>query len=248
MNGAQLMRGEPLGPAVPPRAIDRYPSNIIIDFRRCSILSLKKYCQKYDILMDNLSSIPHSELALSVAKHFQHSLHVKEDYVLKNFTEFTLSYSGGNTLEDVKYRNAKRLRKRTRRATAGELASASAGVSGGNSRSGSAIGLVIGGASGHNVNGFSEEASDDENGGNSGLEDQEIVLYCICNRPSFGEMVACDSEDCQGGEWFHVSCVGLKEGQVPAHWFCPECEKRRNNGDATSKRKKSSSKRRATTD
>ena len=33
MNGAQLMRGESLGPPVPPRDIDRYPRSVIVDFR-----------------------------------------------------------------------------------------------------------------------------------------------------------------------------------------------------------------------
>jgi hypothetical protein len=33
--------------------------------------------------------------------------------------------------------------------------------------------------------------------------------YCYCNGVSYGEMVACDSDDCER-EWFHLACVGLK--------------------------------------
>ncbi|KAF7819293.1 PHD finger protein ING2 [Senna tora] len=33
--------------------------------------------------------------------------------------------------------------------------------------------------------------------------------YCVCHQVSFGDMIACDNENCQGGEWFHYSCVGL---------------------------------------
>ena len=51
-------------------------------------------------------------------------------------------------------------------------------------------------------------------------------LYCTCKRPSFGEMVACDDETCET-EWFHVSCMGLKENQVRGEWFCPACLERR---------------------
>ena len=33
-------------------------------------------------------------------------------------------------------------------------------------------------------------------------------LYCYCNGPSHGEMVACDQPGC-AREWFHLKCVGL---------------------------------------
>lgn len=47
--------------------------------------------------------------------------------------------------------------------------------------------------------------------------------YCICNQVSFGEMIACDNEDC-ATEWFHVSCVGL-DAPVKGTWFCGACSK-----------------------
>lgn len=55
-------------------------------------------------------------------------------------------------------------------------------------------------------------------------EDDE-VLYCFCQQPSFGEMVACDNDDCQY-EWFHYDCVGLAEPPQGV-WFCPSCSKGR---------------------
>lgn len=46
-----------------------------------------------------------------------------------------------------------------------------------------------------------------------GDEDGDIEAdeptYCYCNGVSYGEMVACDSDDC-AREWFHLACVGLK--------------------------------------
>eukprot|EP01083_Nonionella_stella_P069326 184771_1 len=57
-------------------------------------------------------------------------------------------------------------------------------------------------------------------------------LFCTCQKPSYGEMVACDNPQCKV-EWFHYSCVGLK--QKPAgDWFCPACSKslsQQSNGD-----------------
>jgi hypothetical protein len=55
--------------------------------------------------------------------------------------------------------------------------------------------------------------------------EQEETLYCLCNRPSFGEMIACDNNSCKV-EWFHLPCVGLSASNRPrGKWFCPDCSK-----------------------
>lgn len=47
--------------------------------------------------------------------------------------------------------------------------------------------------------------------------------YCVCQKVSFGDMIACDNESCPY-EWFHWSCVGLKsEPQQGGTWYCPVC-------------------------
>ncbi|OHE90672.1 PHD-finger domain-containing protein [Colletotrichum orchidophilum] len=57
------------------------------------------------------------------------------------------------------------------------------------------------------------DAEDDEAG-----DDKK---YCTCQNVSFGDMVACDNEDCPY-EWFHWSCVGLKS-EPNGTWYCPVC-------------------------
>ncbi|CAI6004158.1 unnamed protein product [Closterium sp. NIES-65] len=49
--------------------------------------------------------------------------------------------------------------------------------------------------------------------------------YCICGQVSFGDMIACDNANCEGGEWFHYECVGLSIAMPRIHdkWFCPHC-------------------------
>ncbi|KAI9761480.1 MAG: 2-oxoglutarate dehydrogenase E1 component [Chaenotheca gracillima] len=48
--------------------------------------------------------------------------------------------------------------------------------------------------------------------------------YCYCNQVSYGEMVACDADDCPR-EWFHLDCVGLsKAPNKNAKWYCDECK------------------------
>lgn len=57
--------------------------------------------------------------------------------------------------------------------------------------------------------------------GSSLVASENEPLYCTCQRPSYGEMVACDNTDC-AIEWFHYGCVGLTE-QPEGEWFCPNC-------------------------
>lgn len=53
----------------------------------------------------------------------------------------------------------------------------------------------------------------------------EEPVYCTCRQVSYGEMIACDGENC-AIEWFHYPCVNLT---VPPRgkWYCPECRKGR---------------------
>lgn len=50
--------------------------------------------------------------------------------------------------------------------------------------------------------------------------------YCLCQKVSFGDMVACDNEHCPF-EWFHWSCVGLKSEPTGGKWYCPVCVDKR---------------------
>ena len=75
--------------------------------------------------------------------------------------------------------------------------------------------------------------------------DADEARYCYCGDVSYGDMVACESENvsqsllwllnvfsrllttCQcEREWFHFECVGLKEPPGRrVKWFCPDCKK-----------------------
>ncbi|TBU33068.1 hypothetical protein BD311DRAFT_862047 [Dichomitus squalens] len=67
------------------------------------------------------------------------------------------------------------------------------------------------------------EGEEDEAGEDAGdTEDQEI--YCYCQKLSYGEMVACDNEDCKY-QWFHLSCVNLKP-PLPDVWYCNDCKEK----------------------
>ncbi|KAF7303068.1 Chromatin modification-related protein [Mycena kentingensis (nom. inval.)] len=49
-------------------------------------------------------------------------------------------------------------------------------------------------------------------------------VYCVCQRQSFGEMIACDNSSCQW-EWasFHLACIGMT-APPDGRWFCDTCK------------------------
>ncbi|KAI9841621.1 MAG: hypothetical protein M1838_003493 [Thelocarpon superellum] len=55
-------------------------------------------------------------------------------------------------------------------------------------------------------------------------DDDTEPRYCYCNQVSYGEMVACDADNCPR-EWFHLDCVGLTKAPTKnAKWYCDECK------------------------
>jgi hypothetical protein len=59
-----------------------------------------------------------------------------------------------------------------------------------------------------------EDAASSIADGEQDDEDEEAngeeAIYCYCRGISYGEMVACDAENCPR-EWFHLECVGLEK-------------------------------------
>ncbi|CCG83182.1 Inhibitor of growth protein [Taphrina deformans PYCC 5710] len=55
------------------------------------------------------------------------------------------------------------------------------------------------------------------------VQNDEEPTYCYCNQVSYGEMVACDGDDCER-EWFHLACVNLS-APPKGSWFCDACKK-----------------------
>ena len=59
-----------------------------------------------------------------------------------------------------------------------------------------------------------EDAASSMADGEQEDEDEEAngeeAIYCYCQSISYGEMVACDAENCPR-EWFHLECVGLEK-------------------------------------
>ncbi|KXT11826.1 hypothetical protein AC579_6072 [Pseudocercospora musae] len=70
------------------------------------------------------------------------------------------------------------------------------------------------------------DAEDDDGNG--------APLYCYCNKPEGGRMLACDDKRCKK-QWFHFECVGIEEAPKEKKWYCDDCliadEWRSNHGD-----------------
>ncbi|KPV72674.1 uncharacterized protein RHOBADRAFT_17997, partial [Rhodotorula graminis WP1] len=65
--------------------------------------------------------------------------------------------------------------------------------------------------------------------------DPNEPTYCYCDRVSFGEMIACENDDCSR-EWFHLGCVGL-EHAPEGKWYCDDCVRELGIDPATMRRK-----------
>ncbi|KAK7977882.1 Chromatin modification-related protein [Apiospora saccharicola] len=63
-----------------------------------------------------------------------------------------------------------------------------------------------------------EDAHSSAHGDDDGEIDANEPRYCYCNGVSYGEMVACDADDCEK-EWFHLGCVGLKSAPSSSSKF-----------------------------
>ncbi|KDR85521.1 hypothetical protein GALMADRAFT_54043 [Galerina marginata CBS 339.88] len=55
--------------------------------------------------------------------------------------------------------------------------------------------------------------------------DGDDRTYCFCDGVSYGEMIACDDEQCER-EWFHLTCIGL-ETPPDGRWFCDACKSKK---------------------
>lgn len=71
--------------------------------------------------------------------------------------------------------------------------------------------------------GTEDEEMSGVGGGEHDEDESDDTKYCFCQRVSFGDMVACDNDNCQY-QWFHWECVGIKEEPV-GDWLCPDCRK-----------------------
>ncbi|TPX73995.1 hypothetical protein CcCBS67573_g04728 [Chytriomyces confervae] len=77
------------------------------------------------------------------------------------------------------------------------------------------------GNSRHSGANSSSNAQSSSAAANGGGTDADEEVYCICQSVSYGEMIGCDSPECEK-EWFHLACVGLK-APPDGVWLCPEC-------------------------
>ena len=57
--------------------------------------------------------------------------------------------------------------------------------------------------------------------------DPSEPVYCFCRQIAFGDMIACDNEECSI-EWFHYQCVNLTK-QPRNKWLCPDCSRKMKN-------------------
>jgi len=86
-----------------------------------------------------------------------------------------------------------------------------------------------GGPSGPNAGSYANTPSGTgpPGGDDDGDVDAEVdeKAYCYCHQISYGDMVACDNEECTR-EWFHLPCIGMTSAPKGT-WYCDDCQSKR---------------------
>ena len=54
--------------------------------------------------------------------------------------------------------------------------------------------------------------------------DNSRQVYCMCRRPSFGYMIACEAPQCDV-QWYHYACVNITRAPR-GKWICDSCKSR----------------------
>jgi hypothetical protein len=174
--------------------------NLILTVCICKHLqfdALKRYAQFYNLNIRD--EYDEEELAAVVARHFDCSLEVDEDESIVSFIQRVRNgeKSSSSKRSSEKDRNKDKKRKksnsRKRQRDSASSSSHSAPTSSSNKKESSKK---------------KEDASEDNE------------LYCICNLPSYGNMIACDGKKCPNpSQWYHLECVGLADGRHPDTWY-----------------------------
>ncbi|KAK7290433.1 hypothetical protein RIF29_04861 [Crotalaria pallida] len=196
--------------------------------QRCEqeIEDIRRGVRSGNITPDTSSVIRFSDEALDEQKH---SIKIADEKVALAVQAYDLVDSNIQQLDQyLKKFDAELRRERENAATPGAPASGSDGTKSGRGNEGGRGGrkktrqtTVVTAAA----------ATEAQTAAPTGMEldlpiDPNEPTYCLCNQVSYGEMVACDHNDCKI-EWFHFVCVGLKE-KPKGKWFCPNCAATRN--------------------
>lgn len=246
-----------------------YPPRLMVDFQSLGEEALRRYAKFYHLKVDE--ELGKDEMAAQVARHFDLALEVQEDdsivafmQRLRNGERSSVKRSTARekerkalaAAEKAKRKSNSRKRQRDHSVSTSRNASSAHSSNNGSAASHHASHASASAASnGHSTRNHTSEGRKPPHAGNSkpanggkgkkpkkdadASEDNE--LYCICNLPSYGNMIACDGKTCPNpSQWYHLECVGLADGRHPDTWLCPECDPKGFNGGHKKKKSKRS--------
>ncbi|EQC41064.1 hypothetical protein SDRG_02118 [Saprolegnia diclina VS20] len=204
-----------------------YPPRLLVDFKSLQMDALHKYVAFYQLPVRE--EYTKDDLASLVARHFDCSLEVEEDESILSFV--TRVRNGEKASRTQRQATDKKVKAEAAAAKeakkAAQQASKPAAASSSNKRPRPDE------ADAHDEP--EKESKDDvapppakapkPKGGKSSKKEEDNELYCVCNLPSYGNMIACDGDKCPNpAQWYHLECVGISDGQQPDTWMCPECD------------------------
>ncbi|RHY89912.1 hypothetical protein DYB35_008891 [Aphanomyces astaci] len=212
-----------------------YPPRLLVDFNSLHIEALNKYVAFYQIPVRE--ECTKDELAALVARHFDGSLEVEEDESILSFVTRVRNGEKTTRVRPPVPKPASSVKKTARGNDETKAAAVSASTTAASTTTGKrgredddpdnddhadASVAVPPPPSKKPLKGKPKEKSSNDS---KSKKNDDNELYCVCNLPGYGAMIACDGEQCPNpSQWYHLECVGFSDGQHPDTWFCPECD------------------------
>ncbi|CAK4717399.1 hypothetical protein LEN26_005919 [Aphanomyces euteiches] len=195
-----------------------YPPRLLVDFNSLHIDALNKYVAFYSIPVRE--EYTKDDIAALVARHFDCSLEVEEDESILSFVTRVRNGEKTTRTRPPAPKNTQASKKvaKEESKTSTKRAREAEEEDGDKDEEVEAAQPPPPKKSTKSSNKSSKDKSSDKNN-----DDNE--LYCVCNLPGYGAMIACDGKQCPNpSQWYHLECVGFSDGQHPDTWLCPECD------------------------
>ncbi|OQS01373.1 hypothetical protein ACHHYP_01184 [Achlya hypogyna] len=203
-----------------------YPPRLLVDFKSLQMDALHKYVAFYQLPVRE--EYTKDDLASLVARHFDCSLEVEEDESILSFvTRVRNGEKASRSQRQTSDKKAKAEAAAAKEAKkAAQQPSKPAATTSGSKRPRPEESDVVDEPEKESREEVAPPpAKSKPKGSKSSKKEEDNELYCVCNLPSYGNMIACDGDKCPNpAQWYHLECVGISDGQQPDTWLCPECD------------------------
>eukprot|EP00501_MAST-03F_sp_TOSAG23-6_P001241 GSMAST32.ASY1.ANO1.1287.1 assembled CDS len=210
-----------------PYPLDSYPKNLHTKWTQLKTSTLRRYANQLNVPLRRDSST--EQTAVAVGRNFKNVFVVDEVETLHNFMNLIKTvptFGTGNVCVGKESSNHSKSKSREKKTSSGsrhKYGDTRTSKKNSNYKSRTAARRIAEENEARLKEAVALATAEADADAALGLSNGDIKRYCICNGPSYGDMIGCDYEKCVL-EWFHLNCVGLNPLNKPkGKWYCPQC-------------------------